>query len=171
MNTFKSTSPRRPSQATLYQRQLEERKDNEARAWGALIWVHRDIAADIDLRYWAIGLDGVARVFKEIGDILDSRDGWQEHAPNEWMLHRPGELVAEVFSHTGDKWTAIVWYPEPETEADCAHIGLLPEAMRWCNERLEHADELERTGAVDASKNDSDLLAEARARDDAGWSH
>lgn len=69
---YKRTSLGRPSHATLYRRQLEERKDNEARAWGALIWVHRDIAADIDLRYWAAGLDGAARVFKKIGEAVDA---------------------------------------------------------------------------------------------------
>lgn len=68
---YRHTSKGRPSLATLYQRQIERRKDDEAFAWGALIWVHRDIAADIDLRYWAAGLDGVARVFKEIGSALD----------------------------------------------------------------------------------------------------
>lgn len=71
MNTFKSTSRHRPSRATLYQRQLEERKDDEAFAWGALIWVHRDIAADIDLRYWAAGLDGAAAIFGEIAHAID----------------------------------------------------------------------------------------------------
>lgn len=73
MNTFKHTSRGRPSLATLTQRQIEKRKDDEACAWGALIWVHRDIAADIDLCYWSAGLDGAARVFGEIGTALDRK--------------------------------------------------------------------------------------------------
>lgn len=73
MNTFRSTSRRRPSRHTIARRQIEKRKDDEAIAWGALIWVHRDIAADIDLRYWAAGLDGAARVFGEIGTALDRK--------------------------------------------------------------------------------------------------
>lgn len=71
MNTFRSTSRRRPSRHTIARRQIEKRKDDEAIAWGALIWVHRDIAADIDLRFWSAGLDGAARVFGEIGTVLD----------------------------------------------------------------------------------------------------
>lgn len=99
---------------------------------------------------------------QEIAELA-AAGGWEEHDPGFWWLHQNDELKAEVFKkHNRFSFTAVVWHSDDTVE--CGSIALEVEAMRWCNERIEHArrlnarvDELRASGAVDAGEGDDDF--------------
>ncbi len=125
MNTSRSASKSRPSQATLNQRALFNQQREIARKRNQLKWRIRDAVMTIRNVAWMQN------------EIEQSDDDWVMVSPHEWAVKRDGEFIATVSSNQSGEYTAIIWQSDGYAHCGDFADGFL--AMCWVGQQLRRA--------------------------------